>query len=92
MQKYGYDGLIGIIPAAESIRFIRVDSPNPLNSWSILRLLKNGRDAENRAVIRADTRAETFADLRAVACAVVRAVVRADTFVENQAGISANLM
>ena len=56
----------------KSGRLIRNDSPNPR---SILGLQKNGRDADHRAVIRAENyaehSAESFADLRAVACADV---------------------
>jgi hypothetical protein len=45
-EKYGYDGLARIIYAASEMRVIRFYPPDPPNSWSILRLQKNGTDAE----------------------------------------------
>jgi hypothetical protein len=60
-EKHGYSGLARIIYAAEGAEIIRFHSPNPPNSRSILDLQKNGTDAENRAVIRADG----YADIQA---------------------------
>ena len=67
-EKNAYDGFTRIISAAEVTRFIRFYPPN---SRSILRLQKNGANAETcaddfverRAVIRAYRCADAYADI-----------------------------
>ena len=69
-EKHGYDGLRRIIPTAVVARGFHCYPPI---SRSILTLQKNGTDAETCAVIRAERRADEYAELGAVSCAVIRA-------------------
>lgn len=71
MEKHGCSGLSRIISVAEGVQLIRFDPPNLPNSRSILRVQKNGTDAEQDTESCADCRAEPDADEFAVHRAVV---------------------